>query len=54
MKIRVRKPDCADSANDVTLFNGSGIGLLTLSENNQTIKAEMITAEGKTIVFKET
>ena len=54
MKIRVRKPDCADSANDVTLFNGSGIGLLTLSENNQMIKTEMITAKGKKVCFKET
>ena len=54
MKIRVRKPDSADSYNDTTLYNGSGVGLLTLSDNNQTIKAEMITAKGETICFKET
>jgi hypothetical protein len=52
MKIRVRKPDCKDSANDATLFNGSGIGLLTLSDDNQTIKTEMITTQGKVVCFK--
>jgi hypothetical protein len=53
MKIRVRKPDCTDAANDATLYNGSGIGLLSLSDDNQTIKAEIITTTGKTVCFKE-
>jgi hypothetical protein len=52
MKIKVRKPDYADSANDVTLFNSSGIGLLTLSDDNQTLKTELITAKGKVVCFK--
>lgn len=53
MKIRARKPDCTDSANDVTLYNGSGLGLLTLSDDNQSIKTEIITAKGKKVCFKE-
>jgi len=54
MKIMVRKPDCSDAANDVTLFNGSGIGLLTLSDDNQMIKTEVITTSGKVVCFKQT
>ena len=45
MKVRLRKPDCSDSAYDATLFNRSGIGLLLLSNDNQTIKTEMISAK---------
>lgn len=53
MKIKVRKPDCKDRANDGTLFNGSGIGLLSLSDDNQTIKTEIITGKGKTVCFQK-
>jgi len=53
MKITVRKPDCSNAVNDRTLFNGSGIGLLTLSSDNQTIKAEVITTSGKIVCFKQ-
>ncbi|MBA6392517.1 hypothetical protein H4J45_00310 [Colwellia sp. BRX10-6] len=47
MKVRVRRPNYIDSANDVTSFNGSGIGLLTLSEDNQTITTEIIQQKEK-------
>lgn len=53
MKVRVRRPNYTDSANDVTLFNGSGIGLLTLSEDNQTITTEIITSKGKVVRFEQ-
>ncbi len=47
MKIRVRKPDIDD---DKHLYNGSGIGVLTLKSNDEVI-TQLITSSGKTINF---
>lgn len=49
MKVKVRKP-VIDS--QVSLYNSSGIGLLTLCDNNQTIEASVIKADtGEQIEF---
>ncbi len=48
MKITVRKPDNTKNAQ---LYNGSGIGLLHLTDNEQLVQAELITADGKHIQF---
>ena len=50
MKIKVRKPN--DS--NVSLYNNSGIGLLKLSNNNQTVETSVINANnGEHIVFSK-
>ena len=48
MIIKVHKPS---SNNKHHLFNGSGIGQVTLINNGKQIKAEMITTESKRITF---
>ena len=48
MKIKVHKPSANSKHN---LFNGSGIGQVTLSHNGEQIKAEIITVEGEKITF---
>ena len=50
IKVKVHKP-CLN--NGRSLFNGSGIGLLTLDENGAQIKAEILTAEGRKIIFEQ-
>jgi hypothetical protein len=48
MKIRVRKPN--DSA-DSTLFNGSGIGQITLTNDEHIVEAKVICSNKKTVLF---
>ena len=48
MKIKVRKPD-PDQRN--TLVNQSGIGLITLTSDEQVVKAELLTANNERILF---
>ena len=48
MKISVRKPDIAI---DTSLYNGSGIGQIKLSDNNQTIETEILTSKNKVVKF---
>ncbi|GLX78387.1 hypothetical protein tinsulaeT_17270 [Thalassotalea insulae] len=50
MKVNVRKPNNAKRAQ---LYNGSGIGLLHLTDNEQLVQAELITADGEHIQFGE-
>lgn len=49
MKIRVRKPNIQT---DKHLFNGSGIGVLTLNKESDEVITEIITSKGKTIEFE--
>ena len=48
MKIKVRKPD-PDQRN--TLVNQSGIGLITLTSDEQVVKAELLTANNERVQF---
>lgn len=48
MKIKVRKPDL-NSAN--TLVNQSGIGLVSLTSDEQVVKAELISANNERVLF---
>ncbi len=48
MKIQVRKPDLAQRN---TLINQSGIGLITLTHDEQVVKAELLTANNKRVLF---
>jgi hypothetical protein len=48
MKIRVRKPDNSSGA---TLFNGSGIGQITLTNDEHIVEARVICANKKTVLF---
>jgi len=48
MKIQVRKPDQAQRN---TLVNQSGIGLITLTYDEQVVKAELLTANNKRVLF---
>ncbi len=50
MKISVRKPDVCP---DKTLYNGSGIGLMTLDSGSEQVKAELIIEGGKRVVFEQ-
>ncbi|MEW6989798.1 alkaline phosphatase family protein [Colwelliaceae bacterium 6441] len=48
MKIRVRKPN----DNPVkTLFNGSGIGQITLTDDDDIVEAKLLTTDGKSVTF---
>jgi hypothetical protein len=48
MKIKVRKPNIGI---DTSLYNGSGIGQIKLSDNNETIETEIITSKNTVIKF---
>jgi len=48
MKIQVRKPDIDI---DTSLYNGSGIGQIKLSNNNETIETEILTSKNTVIKF---
>lgn len=48
MKVQVRKPD-PDSRK--TLVNQSGIGLITLTADEQVVKAELLTANNERVLF---
>ncbi|MDO6445340.1 alkaline phosphatase family protein [Colwellia sp. 1_MG-2023] len=48
MKIRVRKPNDVD---DNTLYNGSGIGLITLTDDEHIVQASVICADNNTVNF---
>ena len=48
MKIKVRKPDIAI---DTSLYNGSGIGQIKLSDNNETIETEILTSKNTVVKF---
>ena len=48
MKVKVRKPD-PESNN--TLVNQSGIGLITLTADEQVVKAELLTADNQRVLF---
>jgi hypothetical protein len=48
MKIKVRKPGLSRSS----LYNGSGIGKITLSDDHQEVKTELINTQGKSVLFK--
>ena len=57
MKIKVRKPSVETAgkigaSKDKTLFNGSGIGLLTISDDFETVDAQIITETGERVYFK--
>ena len=55
MKIKVRKPSVATDRGlpDNSLFNGSGIGVLTLSEDFEQVDAQIITDSGDIVQFKQ-
>lgn len=48
MKIQVRKPN---NSADTTLFNGSGIGQITLTNDEHIVEARVICANDKTVLF---
>ena len=48
MKIRVRKPN---DSSDSTLFNGSGIGQITLTNDENIVEATVICASAETVLF---
>lgn len=48
MKVKVRKPD-PESNN--TLVNQSGIGLITMTNDEQVVKAELLTANNERLLF---
>jgi hypothetical protein len=48
MKVQVRKPDPERSN---SLINKSGIGLITLTSDEQVVKAELLTVDNKRVVF---
>ncbi len=48
MKVKVRKPDL-ESNN--TLVNQSGIGLITMTNDEQVVKAELLTANNERVLF---
>jgi len=48
MKIQVRKPDLEQRN---ALINQSGIGLITLTHDEQVVKAELLTANNKRVLF---
>jgi len=47
MKVKVRKP----SDHDGTLFNGSGIGLITMRDDDEVVDAQILTAKGDCVTF---
>ncbi|MGB1263104.1 MAG: alkaline phosphatase family protein [Cognaticolwellia sp.] len=49
MKIKVRKPD---SKRSNTLVNKSGIGLITLTSDEQVVEAELLTVDNKRVLFQ--
>lgn len=49
MKIKVRKPDNEKRAH---LYNGSGIGLIELTDDDNVVEAKLLCADGKTIHFQ--
>ena len=48
MKVKVRKPN-PEQRN--TLVNQSGIGLITLTADEQVVKAELLTANNERVLF---
>ena len=50
MKIKVRKPD---PNRPETLINKSGIGLITLTQDNSVVKAELLTADDQQVLFHQ-
>ena len=50
MKIKVRKPS---NQKNKTVYNGSGIGVLKLSDDFQQVDAQIMSVEGELITFDQ-